>query len=299
MSLSLPANPPFSLSAVVESHGWFQLAPFDWLRPEATSEDGSGGLLTRVEELSSGRVVSLRLQDGGDGVEVEIRDSLTAAEEREIVNKVTRMLQLERDLSAFYEVVRGEPRLAHVEPAAKGRILCSPTVFEDVVKTILTTNVQWSGTVRMAKALVDQYGTPLPGERAQRAFPVPERLAAEDEASLRSAGLGYRAPFVLELARAVASGARDLEVLTSENLPTDELRRRLLSIKGVGDYAAASLMMLLGRYDFVPIDSWARTMVSREWHDGAPVGRTEVEMAFARWGPWQGLAYWFWAWNSA
>jgi 3-methyladenine DNA glycosylase/8-oxoguanine DNA glycosylase len=72
---------------------------------------------------------------------------------------------------------------------------------------------------------------------------------------------------------------------------------RVLAIKGVGAYAAANLLMLLGRYDFVPVDSWALKMVSHEWHDDEPVSQAEVEAAFERWGAWKGLAYWFWDWS--
>ena len=43
----------------------------------------------------------------------------------------------------------------------------------------------------------------------------------------------------------------------------------------------------------MPVDSWARKMVSQEWYGGKPVGRDEVEAAFARWGEWQALAYYF------
>jgi 3-methyladenine DNA glycosylase/8-oxoguanine DNA glycosylase len=102
---------------------------------------------------------------------------------------------------------------------------------------------------------------------------------------------------VLALARAVASGDLDLEALKSANLETAELRRRLLALKGVGEYAAANLLMLLERYDFLPVDSWALKLVSHEWHDGEPVSRAEVEAAFAHWGQWKGLAYWFWDWS--
>jgi 3-methyladenine DNA glycosylase/8-oxoguanine DNA glycosylase len=55
--------------------------------------------------------------------------------------------------------------------------------------------------------------------------------------------------------------------------------------------------MLLGRYDFLPVDSWAFRLVSTEFHDGAPVGKSEVESAFEEWGEWKGLAYWFWDWK--
>jgi len=289
LEISLPAHPPFSLAEVAESHGWVQLPPFEW--------HADIGLLSRVERLSSGQVVELRVCEHSDGVQVEVADELLQAEEQEVVDKVDWMLQLDQDLSPFYILTRDEPRLAHLEQAAKGRILRSSTLFEDVVKTILTTNVQWSGTIRMVSSLVDGLGSPLPDEPSRSAFPRPERIAETDEAALREVGLGYRAPYVLELARSVASGARDLEGLKSTDIPTDELRQRLLTIKGVGDYAAASLLMLLGRYDFVPVDSWARTMVSREWYHGEPVGDAEVQAAFEDWGAWKGLAYWFWDWR--
>jgi 3-methyladenine DNA glycosylase/8-oxoguanine DNA glycosylase len=132
----------------------------------------------------------------------------------------------------------------------------------------------------------------------RHAFPTPERLSASDEETLRlTVRLGYRAPYVLELARAVASGALDLESLKTTDMPTAQLRKHLLAIKGVGPYAAANLLMILGRYDFVPIDTWALKVVSHEWHGGKPVGPAEVEAAFERWGQWKGLAYWFWNWS--
>ena len=77
----------------------------------------------------------------------------------------------------------------------------------------------------------------------------------------------------------------------------DELRKQLLSIKGVGPYAAATLLMLLGRYDFLPVDSWSFKLVSTEFHGGNPVGKAEVEAAFEQWGEWKALAYWFWDWE--
>jgi 3-methyladenine DNA glycosylase/8-oxoguanine DNA glycosylase len=187
--------------------------------------------------------------------------------------------------------------LARAEEKAQGRVLRCPSLFEDVVKTILTTNTLWAATRRMTANLVDQYGDPLPADPARRAFPTPGRLARTTEARLRSkTRLGYRAPYVLELARAIASGKLDLEALKDEALPTADLRKRLLAIKGVGNYAAANLLILLGRYDFLPVDSWALKMVSQEWHDGKPVGPAEVEAAFERWGKWKGLAYFNWDW---
>ena len=290
MRLTLSACPPFSLPAVVKSHGWIRLAPF-------RGDEHTGGL-TYVERLDAGRVVEMLIQETTGGVSVEVDGPLSEAERDEIARDVEWMLGLEQDFSAFYALARDEPKLAHVEGKAQGRILRSPTLFEDVVKTILTTNTSWTGTIRMVKALVAHFGSPLPADPTRHAFPTPDQLAATDETTLRSAaGLGYRAPYVLELARSVE--ALDLEALKAADIPTPQLRKRLLAIKGVGEYAMANLLMILGRYDFVPVDSWALKMVSHEWYGGEPVGRAEVEAAFERWGEWKGLAYWFWDWSYA
>jgi 3-methyladenine DNA glycosylase/8-oxoguanine DNA glycosylase len=303
MEWMLAARPPFSLGAVVGSHGWVQLAPF--------ARDEARGGLWRVERLASGQVVELRIWEAPGGVQVEVVETLTEAEQGEVSGKVSWMLGLDQDFSAFYTLARQEPKLAGVVQKAQGRLLRSPTLFEDVVKTILTTNTAWSGTRRMVASLVARFGSPLLASaatsqdeaaphhtEARRAFPAPEQVAAADEATLRSeVRLGYRAPYVLELARSVASGALDLEALRDVDLPTSELRKRLLALKGVGAYAAANLLMILGRYDFLPVDSWALKAVSHEWYGGEPVGAAEVEAGFAHWGEWKGLAYWFWDWS--
>ena len=291
MQWTLSARPPFSLPAVVRSHGWVQLDPF-------VREDEEGHAFTYVRELDTGRVVELRVTEAPGGVSVEVDAPLTEQEQAALSRDVAWMLGLEQDLSDFYSLARSEPKLARVEERAQGRVLRSPTLFEDVVKTILTTNTAWGGTKRMVTALVSQFGPPLPADPGRRAFPAPQRVAISDEETLRNeTRLGYRAPHVLVLARAVSAGDLDLEAYKDSDLPTDRLRKELLAIKGVGPYAAANLLMLLGRYDFLPVDSWALKVVSHEWHGGEPIGPADVEAAFERWGPWKGLAYWFWDWS--
>jgi 3-methyladenine DNA glycosylase/8-oxoguanine DNA glycosylase len=290
MPITLTASTPFSLPAVINSHGWIQLAPF---------QNGQGSSFSYVARLSNGRVLLAQVDEAPNGVRLTAPGDLTAAEQEELAQQVAWMVGLDHDLSAFYELVRDDADLGHVVREARGRLLRSPTLFEDVVKTILTTNTAWSGTIRMTQNVVNQFGAPLPGAEPRRAFPTPEQLSRTTEDTLRSeTGLGYRAPYVLNLARAVDSGELALEPLKDPSIPTEELRRRLLSIKGVGNYAAANLLLLLGRTDYIPIDSYALRMVSTEWHNGDPITPAEVEAAFAGWGRWKGLAYWFWNWKG-
>lgn len=290
MELTLPATSPFSLRAVIRSHGWIRLAPFREI------DEGHG--LAYVARLDSGEVLEFHVREAPAGVRVDTDAALSPTEAQKVGGMVDWMLGLGQDFSEFYTVAEAEPKLAHVAEHAQGRVLRSATLFEDTVKTITTTNTSWAGTIRMVEAIVARFGDPLPGDPARRAFPTPARIARADETTLRAeTGLGYRAPYVLELARDVASGALDLESLKETDLPTPDLRKQLLSIKGIGDYAVANLLLMLGRYDFIPVDSWALKVVSHEWHAGEPISRAEVEAAFEGWGEWRGLAYWFWDWS--
>jgi len=289
MKFQIAARQPFNFVSVVQSHGWFQLQPFHY--------DESSRVFSTPLGLSGGRVIDLHLSGLETGLQVET-DPLDTTEKNEVIITLRWMFSLDEDLLSFYEAIQGEPALAHVKARSMGRILRSATLFEDVIRTILTTNTLWAATKRMTANLVDQFGQPWPGDGSRKAFPTPDRLAKASEAQLRSeTRLGYRAPYVLNLARSLVSGQLDLESLKTISLPTVELRKELLRLQGVGPYAAANLLMLLGRFDFVPVDSWAFKMVSHEWYDDQPVTTAQVEAVFEKWGEWKGLVYFCWDWS--
>jgi 3-methyladenine DNA glycosylase/8-oxoguanine DNA glycosylase len=289
VSLNLSARKPFNFHSVVNSHGWVQLAPFRY--------DEEGRVLFYTDALSNGRVVDYRIRETPQGVEVETHGKLSSAERNEIVEKVTWMFGLDQDFTTFYKAARKEPKLRKAQKLARGRVLRSPTFFEDILKTILTTNTLWAATKRMNLNLIDSFGDNLAGTDI-KAFPRPEKIAASNPAVLREkVRVGYRAPAIHELAARVVSGDLDVESFRTSTLPTLELRKELMKMRGIGPYAAANLLMILGRSDFIPIDSWALKMVSHEWYRGKPVTIKQVEKRFKKWGEFKGLAYWFWDWK--
>ena len=290
MQLTLVARKPFNFHSVVMSHGWVQLAPF--------RIDEQNFALSYVDRLRNGRVTEYRIREAPQGIMVDAPGRFSKAEQNEIARKIEWMLALDQDFSLFYKVARMEPKLRHVRKLASGRVLRSPTFFEDVLKTILTTNTLWAATKRMNLNLIAAYGEPLLGSDGSRAFPTPERLAQATSDELRQiVRVGYRAPAIHELATRVDSGELDVEAFMNSPLPTLELRKELLKIRGIGPYAAANLLMILGRSDFIPIDTYALKMVSHEWHKGKPITPKEVEAAFLKWGEYKGLAFWFWDWK--
>jgi 3-methyladenine DNA glycosylase/8-oxoguanine DNA glycosylase len=289
MKFTLRARQPFNFHSVVYSHGWYQLAPFQL--------DEESNTLCYLLQLASGRVIELKMREAADGVAVET-GKLDTSERKEVMDKVKWMFDLDSDFSHFYAVCLEEPRLERVEARALGRVLRSPTVFEDVIKTILTTNTQWGATNNMTRKLVHEFGAPLDGQVEKRAFPNPVSIAAGSPEILKEKiRVGYRAPAIYQLGVRVASGELDLESFKTSTLSTLELRKELLKINGVGPYAAANLLMILGRHDFIPIDSYALKMVSHEWYKGRPITAKEVEKRFEKWGEFKGLAFWFWDWK--
>jgi 3-methyladenine DNA glycosylase/8-oxoguanine DNA glycosylase len=220
---------------------------------------------------------------------VEVVGAVGARGHATLLAQLRHMFRLDEDLSPFYLVARDDPQLAWAAAGA-GRMLRSPTVFEDVVKTICTTNCAWGGTVRMVTALVDNLGVRAPGGR--RTFPSADAMAAAGEDFYRDvARAGYRGAYLRALADDVASGVLDLEELTDPGLPVDEIEARLLSLPGVGPYAAAHVMLTsLGRYSRLVLDSWTRPTYAKL--TGRKAGDRTIERKFRRYGDFAGLAFW-------
>jgi N-glycosylase/DNA lyase len=213
-----------------------------------------------------------------------------------ILGAVRQVLRMDQDLSAFYADCLADPDLAWAATGA-GRMLRSPTVFEDVVKTICTTNCAWSATVRMVNALVGELGEPAVGAEGPlaNAFPTPERMAeAPDTFYRETVRAGYRGAYLASLARSVAAGDLDLEALgatTREELPDEDLEAALLALPGVGPYAAAHIMMTIGRHSRLILDSWTRPKYARLL-GRRTVADATIRRRFRRFGPEAGLAFW-------
>ena len=290
--LDLYIPKPYTFATSVCDHGWPTLSPNRWLAEKA--------LFQRVEQLTTGRVVLLQLTAADDGdvirldIDVQADGVLSAAEAEEIVATVRWMLKLDEEFAAFYALAAHHDHIGRVVAQGRGRLLRSPTLWEDVVKTIATTNVTWGNTKGMIQRLVDHLGTPFPLDPTLRAFPTPAQVAAADPALFTTIiRMGYRNAYVQGLAQEIVTGTRDLEALKWAKLSAAEAKKAVKSIKGVGDYAAHTLLMLLGHYSELPIDSELRSHVTRRYFGGELRSDKEMAAIYADWGEWKYLAYWF------
>jgi N-glycosylase/DNA lyase len=189
-----------------------------------------------------------------------------AAARRLLRETARRVLNLDLDLSTFHECVGCIDGMEWIARTGSGRLLRAPTLFEDLVKLVLTTNCTWALTTRMVDSLIEHFGESAPD--GSRAFPT--------------AGL----------AREVASGRVDPEAWQHDPRDPEELRREMLDLPGVGPYVAENLLRLLGRPAGLGLDSAVRSWYAGAYHGGRRVSDRTIARRYAKLGSWGGLAVW-------
>lgn len=265
------------------SYGYFLLHPNHW--------DVKTRTFTRVLSIGAARsglaprAVYVEITQKGNagsvlGVRVHGLDvagaKARALAYEQIRAQITRMLRLDESAHTIAAFHASDPRW---KESGRGRFFRSPTLYEDVVKTVTSCNVQWPGTIQMNRRLCEVVGAtvgraesarakkkagdadaPRLATPTPRAFPLATQLARTRPATLRArCRVGYRDARIVELSRLFAispqRGGVDQAALENPATPDDTVWDMLLELPGVGPYAAANIMQLLGRYARLPLDT--------------------------------------------
>lgn len=292
IDLKGPGGERVDLVRTLFSHGMTSLPPLHLDEPRRALE--------ATLPLARGKPRTVRIQPDKRGrAAVFVSGRSPGARTLEDVQAAVRhVLALDRDLSGFYEVAATDPELSWATMGA-GRMIRSATVYEEIVKTICTTNCSWALTTKMVTALVEHLGEPGVGAPASgssgRAFPTAAAMAEMPEPFYReTVRAGYRSPYFASLAQSVASGEIDVEALGTarpDELSDDELDVQLQTLPGIGPYASAHVMMMLGRYSRLILDSWTRPKFIKVAGMRSAKDST-VLRRFRPYGPYAGLAFW-------
>ena len=263
------------------SHGWFQTAPFDW--------DAEGAVLRRAEAYGDGPV-TLAMRDAGGGVAVTPSAPLSDAGRDAATARVTRMLQLDADLTGFPEAVAAvdDDLAADLAGYGGGRMLAGPSLYEDVVKSICGTNTTW----RQAVVTINRIAALGRGD----AFPEPADILRAGEDWLRAeARVGYRSAAIVAAARAAIDGT--LAEIEEHSAVEDGERvyAELLALRGVGPATAGFLVLLMGHFDRPSVDSATIRVATGSWFDGERPTPGQVVARVAPAGRFAGLVL---AWST-
>ena len=120
----------------------------------------------------------------------------------------------------------------------------------------------------IVEKLCSLYGEPVEAPWGEaRAFPTAERVADLSEEALAPLRSGYRAPYILAAARAVAGCDIDLDATAL--LPCGEARAELKKLNGVGDKVANCVVLFgLHQLDAFPVDVWIKRALASNMPKG-------------------------------
>jgi 3-methyladenine DNA glycosylase/8-oxoguanine DNA glycosylase len=150
--LHIPAPRAFNFWRTVFSHGWCSLPPFGFDKEQKS--------LSRLVELPNGTLADCVMTGHSSGIRVSATHArpLSAGSRKTIVAQVRTCVRLDEDFGPFYRALRPHREYAWIAATRSGRLLRAPTVFEDVVKMMCTTNCSWSLTESMVGNLVNELG---------------------------------------------------------------------------------------------------------------------------------------------
>jgi len=132
MELTIRTSTGFSFHRTVLSHGWCVLLPFEF--------DREHWKLTRVIDLDRAKPVTVEISAGKGALKILTSRKVNDRAADKIIRDVRHMFRLDDDLKHFYQIISTEPEFAWIAEQGAGRLLRSPTVWEDLVKMICTTN---------------------------------------------------------------------------------------------------------------------------------------------------------------
>jgi N-glycosylase/DNA lyase len=240
MSLQSLSAPRFSLEKTLNSGQVFHWVPCN------------GGFVGTIGEEA------VYLEQNGETL------SFAGTDESAVVN----YLALDHPLD---EILRSFPDDAVMKLAAEYsvgiRIVRQPSW--ECLATFLTTAMKQVHQIRaISLAIRHRFGRRLRcGDLCAFSYPGPETLAVAEPRQLMECKLGFRVRNLLSTARLVAGKEIDLEAV--RKLPTEEARRALVELPGVGEKIAnCVLLFAYERLDAIPIDVWIARVLSETYFKG-------------------------------
>lgn len=139
--------------------------------------------------------------------------------------------------------------------------------WETLCSFIISQNNNIPRIKTIISSLSRKFGTPLNASGAF-SFPTAEALAKAGEEQLRELKVGFRAAYIANAARRVASGELELDELSRLG-DYDAAKAALMTLHGVGPKVAdCTLLFGLGYTEAFPIDTWMKKVAARHFPSG-------------------------------
>ncbi|WP_052807305.1 DNA-3-methyladenine glycosylase 2 [Risungbinella massiliensis] len=256
------------------------------------------GTCYRVYTLGKRKIVVGTRESKEDQLEVEINGSISNQEKEELIRQLKHSYQLDLDLTPIQRRWEQDSPLYSLVKEREGmRILLDPTLFECLIKTIISQQIHIKVAQTMLTRFLEKIGEKITFRGTTLfAFPSAEKVAQYDYEDLQALSFSRRkAEYILDLSRAIAEGKLDLEKLGE--LDDVALIKRLTQERGIGRWTAECLLLFgYGRGSMLPAaDIGLRNAIQERYYlDHQPTEKEVRELA-SQWSPYESyLTFLFW-----
>jgi len=212
---------------------------------------------------------------------------------QQIIPEIEYRFDMKFDLSEFYEKCKHDKVLAPAVKRWRGmRVSVHASLYEFLVITTVLQNTTVRRSVQMSNNLFQKYGVTVEFDgKKLSGFWSPISIFKTAEEDLRGIKMGYRAKTLKRQAESFAKG--ELNEFHLRQLPTPELKKKLLSIYGVGpasvQYILFELFKRYGVLEYIPPFEqkiYSKLMFNKEMVEAKVI----LEEINKRWGRWKMLA---------
>jgi N-glycosylase/DNA lyase len=178
--------------------------------------------------------------------------------------------QIEQKMMSFEELVPA------VNYCSGYRILFQDP-WETAISFIISANNNITNIKKIIENMCKLYGNPIEYKsETYYSFPSPNTLARLSETELRLTKCGYRAKYIIETAKMIASGKIDIYGL--KKLPTADTRKELLMLPGVGRKVADCILLYsMRKFDAFPIDVWIKRVLEHIYFNGSKMSLAKLQ----------------------
>jgi N-glycosylase/DNA lyase len=211
------------------------------------------------------------------------------ASSEEVFHFWSNFLDLKRDYGKLKQVLSAEDAImAEAIAFAPGVHILKQDFFECMISFILSQNNHIPRIKKMVETLCQTYGTSL--DEGMYGFPTAEQMQGATEEKLRELGMGFRAKYIMDAIKKANNGQLLLSDL--EQMETEELRNKLLTIYGVGRKVADCILLFsFGRHEVFPTDVWVKRVMSYYYFQKEEVPLQEIfQLAQEKYGHNAGFA---------
>ncbi len=209
--------------------------------------------------VANGRVVEVFL----DGKNVVIKNATISDYESIWKN----YFDLENDYNLIKTKLSKDETLKNAIEYGWGIRILNQDVFECLISFIISTQNAIPRIKKIVGTLCRMYGEKIEyNGNTYYAFPTADTLANLTLEDLEPLKAGYRAQYILDAAKKVKSG--EVDIYSLEKMTTDDAKKELLKIKGVGPKVADCVLLFsLKKHDAFPIDVWIGRVMKKFYLD--------------------------------